>query len=229
MTTNQIPAKVTSRARNTTVTGTVTAITHPTEMFGHSEMRIQLDTVTGPVEVGVLVATAGVEKDLAIEVGQTITTAGYVRTRDGVLAAEGWRDETDVLHYWVIAEKAITRDDLADELAATHDIIEQAAAEAVEVYAEQLGAGDGDLAAEDADHIRRALEASLAHDVGAPLDAVAVATATLAAARNDAAGAEQDWREAIRAALAAGQRRADVADTAGVSVARIDQIRAHRR
>lgn len=229
MTTNKIPAKVTDSARNTTVTGTVTAITQPAEVFLHSEMRIHLDTATGPIEVGVLVANTGVDKDLDIEVGQTITAAGPVRRRDGVLAAQGWRDDAEVLHYWVLAEQTTTRGDLAAELAATHDIAEQAAGEAVTVYAEQLGAEDGDLTAEDADHVRRALEASLAHDVGAPLDAVADATTALAAARDAASGAEQDWREEIRAALAAGQRRADVADAARVSTARVDQIKAHRR
>ncbi|HET6914885.1 MAG TPA: hypothetical protein VFH56_02230 [Acidimicrobiales bacterium] len=123
----------------------------------------------------------------------------------------------------------ISRDALAAELAATHDLDETAAAESVALYAEQLDAPDGDLTNTDADHIRRALQAALAHDTGAPVDAVYEATAELARLRNDVALAEQDWRAAIRAALADGQRVVDIAEAAGISRERVYQIRDGRR
>lgn len=123
----------------------------------------------------------------------------------------------------------ITRDELATELAAAHDITGDAAAEAVTVYADQLGAAAGDLTAEDADHIRRALEAHLVHDVGTPLDAVADTTRELQALRAATEDAEQAWRAAIRSALHAGQRVVDVAEAAGISRERVYQIRDGRR
>jgi hypothetical protein len=124
---------------------------------------------------------------------------------------------------------SISREYLAIELAATHDLDEGAAREAVAVYADQLGADPGDLGVEDAAHIRRALEVHLAHDVGTPLDAVADATETKRAADEDAADADRVWRDAIRRALTAGQRVVDIAEAAGISRERVYQIRDGRR
>jgi hypothetical protein len=122
-----------------------------------------------------------------------------------------------------------SRRELAAELATTHDIDEAAAAEAVEVYAGQLGADDGDLTDEDTDHIRRAVEAHAAHDVGAPLDAVAAATEAKRLADETAADADREWRTTIRAALSDGQRAVDIAEAAGISRERVYQIRDDRR
>jgi hypothetical protein len=53
------------------------------------------------------------------------------------------------------------------------------------------------------------------------LEAVRQATAAKAAALT----ADQDWREAIKAAIRAGERVAEIAVAAGVSPARVYQIR----
>lgn len=122
-----------------------------------------------------------------------------------------------------------SRTDLATNLAAEHDIDTTAAAEAVQVYAEQLGAAPGDLTDDDAERIGLALQAHLAHDVGAPLDLVADATHTLAERRAEVEEVEMQWRAAIRAAVKAGQRVVDVAEAAGISRERVYQIRDWRR
>lgn len=116
----------------------------------------------------------------------------------------------------------ITRADLAAILAAKHDLDETAAAEAVTVYAEQLGAAPGDLSDEEAEHIDLALQAQLAHDTGAPLDRIMAATV----ARQEA---EAEWRASIRAALSDGQRVVDIAEAAGISRERVYQLRDGRR
>lgn len=54
-----------------------------------------------------------------------------------------------------------------------------------------------------------------------PLEAVRQATA----AKEAALTADRDWREAIKAAIAAGERVAEIAAAAGVSAARVYQIR----
>lgn len=122
-----------------------------------------------------------------------------------------------------------TRADLAAALAAKHDIDPTAAAEAVQVYAGQLGAAPGDLTDADAARVDRALQAHLAHDTGAPLDLVTEATLDLAEARAVLEEAEMQWRAAIRAAVGGGQRVVDVADAAGISRERVYQIRDRRR
>lgn len=122
-----------------------------------------------------------------------------------------------------------TRTDLATRLAARHDIDQAAAAEAVEVYAEQLGAAPGDLADTEAEAVDLALQAHLAHDVGAPLDVVADATGELAALRQATEAAEEAWKASIRAAVADGQRVVDIAEAAGISRERVYQIRDGRR
>lgn len=123
----------------------------------------------------------------------------------------------------------ITRTDLAADIASARDIDRSAAAEAVEVYAEHLGVAPGDLTDEDVEHIRRALDAHMAHDPGGPLDEVADATESKRRADEAAADADRAWRAAIRAALADGQRVVDIAETAGVSRERVYQIRDGRR
>jgi hypothetical protein len=62
-----------------------------------------------------------------------------------------------------------------------------------------------------------------------PLDAVHDATETLRLLREETDRADRSWRAAIRAALAAGVPVGDLADTAGVTRARIYQIRDDRR
>jgi hypothetical protein len=62
-----------------------------------------------------------------------------------------------------------------------------------------------------------------------PLAGVQEATERLSLLRGETDRAEQNWRAAIRAALAAGVPVVDLADTAGVSRARIYQIRDDRR
>lgn len=114
-----------------------------------------------------------------------------------------------------------TRQALATTLAAKHDIDTAAAAEAVQVYAEQLGA-TGDLTDADAQSIDLSLQAHLAYDTGAPLDRVMAATVARAEA-------EAEWLASIRAAVAAGQRVVDIAEAAGISRERVYQIRHGRR
>lgn len=59
----------------------------------------------------------------------------------------------------------------------------------------------------------------------APLDAVRQATAK----RAEAATVEAEWRDAIRAAIEAGERVVDIAAAAGVTRDRVYQIRDDRR
>jgi hypothetical protein len=122
----------------------------------------------------------------------------------------------------------ISRADLAAALAAKHDLDPAAAAEAVTVYADQLGAG-ADLSDEDAESIDLSMQAHLAYDVGEPLDDVASATEAKRVADSDADEADRQWRAAIRAALAHGQRVVDIADAASISRERVYQIRDGRR
>jgi len=123
----------------------------------------------------------------------------------------------------------ITREALAADLAARHDLDETAAVEAVTIYAEQLGAPDGDLTDTDAEHIDLALQAHLTHDTGRPLDVITEATEAKRSADETAADADRTWRAAIRNALADGQRVVDVAEAAGISRERVYQIRDGRR
>lgn len=62
-----------------------------------------------------------------------------------------------------------------------------------------------------------------------PLADVHEATDVLTKLREATEAAEREWRKAIRRALAAGVPVADLADTAGVTRARIYQIRDDRR
>lgn len=123
----------------------------------------------------------------------------------------------------------ITRTDLAADIATSRDIDHAAAAEAVTVYAEQLGVAPGDLTTDDAEHIRRAIDAHMAHDTSRPLDAVHDATEHLRGLRAAAEEAEGAWKAAIRTAVADGQRVVDVAEAAGISRERVYQIRDDRR
>lgn len=128
----------------------------------------------------------------------------------------------------------ITRGELAAELADSHDITNEAARQAIDAYAEQLAELDhttiGDeLTGEQADDIRRALAAQEAVDTGDLLVDVYEATEVKRAAAETATDADREWRAAIRAALASGQRVADVADAAGISRERVYQIRDGRR
>lgn len=123
----------------------------------------------------------------------------------------------------------ITREALAAELAAKHDLDPAAAAEAVAIYADQLGAPDGNLSDADAEHIDLALQAHLVHDTGGPLDDVYAATEAKRLADEAAADADREWRAAIRAALTDGQRVVDVAEAARISRERVYQIRDGRR
>jgi hypothetical protein len=122
----------------------------------------------------------------------------------------------------------ITREALAAKMATKHDLDPAAAAEAVTIYAEQLGAPDGDLSDDDAEHIDLALQAHLVHDTGGPLDDVYAATEAKRLADEAAADADREWRAAVRTALA-GQRVVDVAEAAGISRERVYQIRDGRR
>lgn len=58
-----------------------------------------------------------------------------------------------------------------------------------------------------------------------PLDPLVEATAAKAAADRDAAAADQTWRTAIQEAVGHGFKTTLIAEAAGVSVARIYQIR----
>lgn len=122
-----------------------------------------------------------------------------------------------------------TRGDLAYLIGDTMDIDYEAARQAIDVYAGQLDAPEGDLSDENAEHIRLALAAELNVASHAPLDAVINATA--AKANVELAGEEADrvWREAIRAAVAAGERVVEIAEAAGISRDRVYQIRDGRR
>ena len=62
-----------------------------------------------------------------------------------------------------------------------------------------------------------------------PLDPLVAATAAKATADRDAAEADQSWREEIQAAIRHGFRISVIAEAAGVSTARIYQIRDGRR
>lgn len=109
------------------------------------------------------------------------------------------------------------------------DIDYAAARDAVDVYAGQLDAPDGDLSDENAEHIRQALAAELNVASHAPLDAVINATANKANAELDAEEADRAWRDAIRAAVSAGERVVEIAEAAGISRDRVYQIRDGRR
>lgn len=54
-------------------------------------------------------------------------------------------------------------------------------------------------------------------------------TTWLNIARTKEAVAEREWRESIRQALVEGERAADIAEAAGISKARVYQIRDGRR
>lgn len=122
-----------------------------------------------------------------------------------------------------------TREDLAYQIGDTMDIDYAAARDAVDVYAGQLDAPDGDLSDENAEHIRQALAAELNVASHAPLDAVINATANKANAELDAEEADRAWRDAIRAAVSAGERVVEIAEAAGISRDRVYQIRDGRR
>lgn len=123
----------------------------------------------------------------------------------------------------------ITREALAADLAARHDLDLAAAEEAITIYAEQLGAAPGDLTDDDAEHIDLALQSHLAHDTGRPLDDVAEATEAKRVADETATEADRAWREAIRSALADGQRVVEIAGVARITRERVYQIRDGRR
>jgi len=128
----------------------------------------------------------------------------------------------------------ITRGELAAELAASHDITDEAARQAIDAYAEQLAELDrttiGDeLTGGQADDIRRALAAQAAVDTGDLLVDVYEAAEAKRVADEAAADADREWRDAIRAALIGGQRVVDVAEAARISRERVYQIRDGRR
>jgi len=122
-----------------------------------------------------------------------------------------------------------TRADLAQQIGDTMDIDYAAARDAVDVYAGQLDAPDGHLSDENAEHIRQALAAEFSVASHAPLDAVIEATAAKDKANQDAEEADRVWREAIRAAVMAGERVVEIAEAARISRDRVYQIRDGRR
>ncbi|MBP2333276.1 hypothetical protein [Corynebacterium freneyi] len=111
------------------------------------------------------------------------------------------------------------------------------AAEAVETYITQIESVDGReidrdaITEDDADFITGAFaSAQRAGDFGTrELDDVANAADAVAAAKTALEDAEHTRNQAVKRALAHGARVVDVTAAAGVTRARIDQIRQGRR
>ena len=130
-----------------------------------------------------------------------------------------------------------TAHDLATQIATRRDVDIGFAAEVVEMYIAQIEGLDGreidrdDITKGDADSITYAFTSAHRHgNFGVPdLDDVAAAADAADQAQDALSQAWNDRDRAIRRALARGARVADVMDAAGISRARIDQIRKNGR
>lgn len=130
-----------------------------------------------------------------------------------------------------------TAHDLAARISDRRDVDIGFAAEVVETYIAQIEGLDGreidrdDITKGDADAITYAFVSAHRHgNFGVPdLDDVAAAADAADQAQDALSQAWNDRDRAIRRALARGARVADVMDAAGVSRARIDQIRKNER
>lgn len=123
--------------------------------------------------------------------------------------------------------------DIATTIHHKHGVDLDFAAEAVETYITQAEDADGrdidreEILDDDADFIIAAFaSAQRAGDFGTrELDTVADAAEAVAAAKTALEDAEYTRNQAVKRALARGARVVDVTTAAGVTRARIDQIR----